>query len=80
MGDAEYWGPRAHPDLLTNFFQNILVRKRLIDFDPVKIVPTWRNKRVGEERVSKRVDIFFVSECLLERDLQFNNRLDLEGS
>ncbi len=58
------WGPRAHPDALANFFIQSFARKNLLDIVPPKVSPTWRNKRVGDQRVAKRLDRFLVAEVL----------------
>jgi hypothetical protein len=40
----------------------VLRRWGLIDVATIKLSPTWRNKRVGDDRVSKRVDKFLILE------------------
>jgi hypothetical protein len=37
--------------------------------EPSKLKPTWRNKRVGEDRVAKRIDRFVVSKKFVERQV-----------
>ena len=64
LGASEVWGPRAAPDILANFFIQSFARKDLLDILPAKIVPTWRNKRAGDQRVAKRLDRFLVAESL----------------
>lgn len=59
---SEVWGPRASPDTLANFFIQSFARKNLLDIVPPKMSPTWRNKRVGDQRVAKRLDKFLVAE------------------
>jgi hypothetical protein len=57
-------GPRARPDPLSDFFTNLMVVNKLIDVDPVKLRPSWRNMRVGEDRIAKRIDRFLVLNLL----------------
>eukprot|EP00253_Pinus_taeda_P033136 PITA_33136 len=64
LGRAEIWGPSAREDSLTNFFQNLLTSNKLIDVNLIKLKPTWRNRRVGEARVAKRLDRFLINEDL----------------
>lgn len=64
LGRAEAWGPTAREDSLTNFFQNLLIANNLLDVNLIKLKPTWRNRRVGEARVVKRLDLFLINEDL----------------
>ena len=59
LGQNEVWGPRAHADSLKGFFVQKLVEKGLLDIEPVKLRPTWRNNRSGDARVAKRIDRFW---------------------
>jgi exonuclease III len=59
LGEAESWGPSAHPDNQAGFFSHLLASNGLIDIAPLKLLPTWRNMRVGEARIAKRLDWFF---------------------
>ena len=62
------WGrPHARADVLTEYFTQKLVEKNWLDIEPVKLKPTWRNNRCGEGRVAKRLDIFLVSERMVDR-------------
>lgn len=58
------WGPRMTPDPLTNFFIHALDQRGLVDIEPSKLNPTWRNHRSGKERIPKRLDQFVVAEGL----------------
>jgi hypothetical protein len=48
-------------DPLTNFFIQIPEDYGLLDVEPVKLIPTWRNKRVGDGRSAKRMNRFVLS-------------------
>eukprot|EP00253_Pinus_taeda_P005268 PITA_05268 len=63
----EAWGPSAREDPLAEFFHNLISEHNLIDPAPVKLKPTWRNRRVGGDRIAKRLDRFLVSEYLFSR-------------
>lgn len=62
LGLFEPWGPDAQLDPLADFFLNKIQMGRLIDLDILKEKPTWRNRRVGEARVAKRLDRFLIKE------------------
>ena len=49
---------------------------KLIDLDPQILKPTWSNRRVGEERIAKRLDRFLLSEDLLEEDFMLKQWVD----
>lgn len=67
MGKAEAWGPSAREDQLSEFFLNSLCAHNLIDISPIKLKPTWRNRRAGDERIAKRLDRFLICEDLTSR-------------
>jgi hypothetical protein len=48
LGEAEFWGPTAHPDPQSGIFSHLLMDHGLIDISPLKLLPTWRNMRMGE--------------------------------
>eukprot|EP00253_Pinus_taeda_P013921 PITA_13921 len=54
LGRAEAWGPSAREDPLSDFFHKALFDKKLIDPSSIKLKPTWRNRRSGEDRIAKR--------------------------
>jgi hypothetical protein len=61
LGEAETWGPSAHPDPQTYFFSHLLATNGLIDIVPTKLIPTWRNLRTGEAHVEKQLDRFVIT-------------------
>ena len=80
LGHNEVWGPRARADSLTDFFVQKLVEKGLLDIEPVKLRPTWRNNRSGDARVAKRLDRFLVADhtrwhCFLLTEFRWWHRL-----
>jgi hypothetical protein len=40
LGEAESWGPSAHPDNQAGFFSHLLASNGLIDIAPLKLLPT----------------------------------------
>jgi exonuclease III len=69
LGQSEVWGLHARTDPLAGYFTQKLVDRKLIDVEPTRLKPTWRNNRVGEDRVAKRLDWFLVADSLLENKL-----------
>ena len=72
LNNNESWGKNARPDALAPFFTHLFKQKSLIDLAPIKHMPTWRNRRSGDQTVSKRIDRFLVSDSLIWSDLILN--------
>jgi len=66
LGEGESWGTSARPDPLIYFFNHMLWRIELINIPPIRLCSTWRNKRVGEDKIEKRLDHFMAFENLVE--------------
>lgn len=80
LGSVESWGPRASLDPLTNFFKFHRIQGDLIDLDPIKLEPTWRNHRIGEGHIAKRLDQFLVGDSIVgSRDFQSRQWVDWGG-
>jgi len=62
----EVWGENPKEYQLRGFFHSFLEEQHLLYMEPVKLTPTWRNFRTGKEVVAKILDMFMVSEALLE--------------
>jgi len=67
LGHSEVWGPQARVDNLTDFFTHRLMNLNLLDIEPIRVKPTWRNMRSGDSRVAKRLDRFLVADSLVNR-------------
>ena len=80
LGHSEIWGPHAQEDSLAGYFTQKLVENNLLDIEPIKLKPTWRNNRGGDRRVAKRIDRFLVSEQLVERMLLVQQWVDSGGA
>ena len=65
LGVVEVWGLRASPEPFTYFFFHVVEQISLIDIDPVKLSPLWRNRRTRDERIAKRLDCFLILEKLV---------------
>ena len=65
LSEKENWGKLAHRDNLSPFFTALFESKELVDVQPLKLTPTWRNNRSGDQAISKRLDRFLLSENLL---------------
>lgn len=65
IGHAESWGHHAQADHLSEFFEHILEVHNMVDHSLAKMNPTWRNNRVGEVSLSKRLDCFLIKESFL---------------
>eukprot|EP00253_Pinus_taeda_P004076 PITA_04076 len=80
LGRAEAWGPSAREDPLTEFFQEALMDKKLIDPTPTKLKPTWRNRRHGEDQIAKRLDRFLLSEGFISKVPLFRQWVEEVGN
>ncbi len=80
IGRAEAWGPSAREDPLSDFFLNLLLDNNLTDPSPVKLKPTWRNRRVGEDRIAKRLDRFLLSTALISKAPIFRQWVEEVGN
>jgi hypothetical protein len=79
LGEAESWCPSSHPYNQASFFSHLLSSNGLIDIAPLKLLPTWRNMKVGEARISKRLDHFLISETLAMLPFQFRQWIGSGG-
>eukprot|EP00253_Pinus_taeda_P029779 PITA_29779 len=64
LGYSEYWGNHAQVDAMTGFYQNLLESHNFIDVPSAKKQPTWKNNRVGEASLARRLDHFLTKEAL----------------
>ena len=62
---GESWGSQSNLGSLNTFFTNLFCNKKLIDIQPGKLVPTWRNGRVSDAFIAKRLDRFLLSKDLV---------------
>lgn len=79
LGFSEVWGTHARADPLTSFFTQKMVECNLLDIEPIKLKPTWRNNREGEANVAKRLDPFLITDTLLENPLHLKQWVGYGG-
>ena len=65
MSSYEIWGKRVVLDPLSSFFKHLFDSMGLIDTAPSIAGPTWRNGRVGNDGINKRLDRFLVASSLI---------------
>ena len=65
MNASETWGKRAVIDPLSSHFKLLFDSVGLTDIAPPYSGPTWRNGRVGDDGISKRIDRFLVASSLI---------------
>ena len=59
---VEIWKDLGGKDLLANLFLQKIEKAWLVDVALITISPTQINIIIGEEKISKRIDIFLVFE------------------
>ena len=59
LNASDIWGSKALPDPLGPFFSKLFSDHHLVDVASPCAGPTWRNGRIGEYGISKRLDRFF---------------------
>jgi hypothetical protein len=65
LSSDEVWGGSNSPGSLADYYKLLLQSKNLVDLRPDKVVPTWRNGRLGAHAIAKRLDRCIISEGLL---------------
>jgi len=71
LSSREIWGIIARLDNLKSFFTSFFENVKLVDLEPVKLVPIWRNFRSGDMAIGKHLDRFLVSGDLLSSHFLF---------
>ena len=56
MNTSEIWGTRVVIDPLATYFKHLFGSVGLLDIAPSLAGPTWRNGRVGEHGINKRLE------------------------
>ena len=70
LDSDEAWGAN-HSGFIDDYFINLFASKNLIDIKPPKLVPTWRNERLGQNAITRRLDRVVVSEELLSKTCHY---------
>ena len=73
----EVWGANPKVDPQRGFFLSFLKNARLVDLEPIKLAPTWRNFKTEDEEVEKRLYPFLVLEALLEMSMRLKSSVEI---
>jgi hypothetical protein len=73
ISSREVWGVVVRVDPLQHFFIHLVQNGGLVDVEPVKILPTWRNGRKGQDYIAKRLDQFLISEKLVSLGIRYRS-------
>lgn len=65
IGGEDILGNATHKDPLSDFFKIKIYEARLVDIESIELIPTWRNMRVGEEILTKRLDKIIISNAIV---------------
>jgi hypothetical protein len=65
LSSGDIWGGSSLVGPLAGFFKAFFQNNKLIDIEPKKVFPTWRNGFSGVDLIAKRMDRFLISEELL---------------
>ena len=66
VSKKQNWGSLARHDGLGSLLVPLFESKELVDLQPLKLMPTWRNNRSGDQAISKRLDIFFFQKIFFQ--------------
>jgi endonuclease/exonuclease/phosphatase family metal-dependent hydrolase len=69
----EVWGAHARSDPLQLYFNQLFQVEGLVDVEPLKVLPTWRNGRRGHNYIAKRLDRFLISEDLVMSGIRYRS-------
>ena len=66
MGKMETWGANDPKDPLAEYFVKKIEGVNPFDIPLMDLHPTCKNMKMRDNRIAKRIDWFFVNECLLQ--------------
>jgi hypothetical protein len=69
----EIWGSSRRLDPMASYLNQQLQDVGLIDVEPVEFLPTWRNGRVFQENVAKRLDRFLIDERPADAEFRYRS-------
>lgn len=78
ISSCEVWGVNSRLESLASFFNDLFSSSGPIDVHCSPQVPTQRNGREGDARVSKILDRFLISESLLMTFKKFQSWVGVE--
>lgn len=67
LGFRESWGSDAQFDPITDYMTNLLEQTNFMDIPMQRLLPTWRNRRVGDVALARRLDRFLMKGTLQQR-------------
>eukprot|EP00253_Pinus_taeda_P004922 PITA_04922 len=67
LGYHESWGTMAQVDSITDFMRNALEQADFVDIPMQKPMRTWRNRRVGDAALARRLDRFLLKGPLIQK-------------
>eukprot|EP00253_Pinus_taeda_P025511 PITA_25511 len=67
MEFRESWGSQAQVDSITGYMTKLLEQHKLLDISMNKPLPTWRNRRVGDATLARRLDRFLIKVNLMNQ-------------
>lgn len=79
LGFRESWGSMAQVDSITDFMRIALERADFVDVPMLQPMPTWRNRRVGEAALARRLDRFLLKGPLIQELHQFKQWVGAGG-
>jgi len=79
LGYSESWGSMAQVDSITGYTTDLLERHNLIDVPMHKPLPTWKNRRIGEAALARRLDRFTMKGTLIQHMHYYNRWVGTDG-
>lgn len=52
---------------MTDYFEHLLDSHSLLNIEIPKIQPTWRNRRIGDDALARRLDRFIIKAQLVDQ-------------
>jgi hypothetical protein len=56
-----------------SYFSQLIQDEGLVDVEPIKLLPTWRNGRGDQDYIAKRLDRFLINEELALSGLRYRS-------
>eukprot|EP00253_Pinus_taeda_P033192 PITA_33192 len=79
LGFCKSWGSMAQVDSILGFMTNLLEQYNFVDVPMNNPLPTWRNMRVGEAALVRRLDRFLMKGSLLQLLHHYKQWVDSGG-
>jgi hypothetical protein len=79
LGTNKIWGSTAQMDNLVEFIIPTLEYVGLLNLQPPKLMPTWRNMGIFGHNISKRLDNFIIYQSLLVINIRVQQWVSMGG-